>query len=126
MRRRGIIRLKREESRNGNVKNLQEWTGLGGAQHSGQHRERQEVNIQRPDSNRRGHALKRSGGIKSWRAESESLNEIQERQDIIEVQRDIRPVIKGVCLKCGRKIGKGIAMHMKHCKGDDHASQERA
>ena len=25
---------------------------------------------------------------------------------------------KGVCKKCGRKIGRGIAMHERHCKGE--------
>jgi len=32
------------------------------------------------------------------------------------VQAPVQPV-RGACPKCGKKIGRGIAMHMKHCKG---------
>lgn len=27
------------------------------------------------------------------------------------------PLPRGTCQKCGRKVGQGLAMHRKHCKG---------
>lgn len=33
-------------------------------------------------------------------------------------QETIEAALKGVCQKCGKRVGKGIAMHTRHCHGE--------